>query len=137
MKKHISNFSLLSFSVMVVVMAGCKKQPTACFDGPYFVEVGSPASFVNCSEDGKDYNWSFGDGTSSTAENASKTYANQGIYTVTLQVKNGGTTDEISNMVQAINCGTQNFDASFEYSSGGISSTTVNFTYPTGIDEMS
>ena len=54
---------------------------------------GSTVNFINSSLNATSYIWNFGDGSSSTDENPSHTYLNDGVYTVTLQATNNcGTT---------------------------------------------
>ncbi len=122
---------------LLTALSGCKKQPTACFDAVSYVEVGTPLTFNNCSENADEFEWSFGDGTSSSVENASKTYGDAGTYTVTLQAKNGSETDEVSKTIEAIYCAGQFFSAYFEYEIEGFGAPAeVSFTYLTGAQGM-
>src|SRR5690606_17869071 len=104
----------------IAVISGCESEPMACFESEIFVEVGSPIAFSNCSEDAESYEWAFGDGTSSSVKNASKTYVTPGTYTVTLQAKNGSESDEASKTINAIICEYQFFDANFEMEMGNF-----------------
>lgn len=133
----MKKISLPIIVMSLIAMSSCKKQPTACFEGDSFVQVGSPLTFSNCSENAESYEWSFGDGTSSSVENASKTYGTLGTYTVTLQAKNGNETDETSKTVQVINCGSSIFNAWFNYDmeNFGVPAQVV-FTYPEGVEGM-
>ncbi|UCD16186.1 MAG: PKD domain-containing protein, partial [Candidatus Zixiibacteriota bacterium] len=53
-------------------------------------------SFIDLSKDADSWSWEFGDGASSIDQNPSHTYANPGVYTVTLTVSNkcGDDTEE-------------------------------------------
>ena len=48
------------------------------------VENGLEVQLTNQSSNGVDYAWDFGDGETSTEENPSHTYQNEGVYTITL-----------------------------------------------------
>lgn len=54
--------------------------------------VNNTVQFTNSSTAGFQYDWDFGDGTTSTATNPSKTYGAVGTYTVTLTVTNNSIT---------------------------------------------
>jgi PKD repeat protein len=75
------------FSRTVTVTAP-NQAPTANFPAPSC--TGLSCSFTSTSSDPDgtiaSYSWTFGDGTSSTVQNPSKTYAAAGSYTVTLRV---------------------------------------------------
>ncbi len=67
------------------------RPPKADFDAmPRRQFVGQPVSFIDKSDPGfaeiASWLWSFGDNTASTARNPVRSYANPGVYTVTLQV---------------------------------------------------
>ena len=62
--------------------------------------TGLTVVFTNLSTDGAAYNWSFGDGGTSTTENPSHTYAVEGAYTVTLTVTNGCGSDFYSYVIE-------------------------------------
>ena len=53
-------------------------------------------SFTNLSANASSYNWNFGDGKTSTATNASNTYTNPGIYSVTLTAAGLGGTNALT-----------------------------------------
>ena len=74
---------------LVVLFAACKKNPTSCFAVPDKIVEGEPVDFQNCSTDATDYEWDFGDGTSSTIDLPTHIYTLAGNYSVSLTVKNG------------------------------------------------
>lgn len=58
-------------------------------DTLYIIGVSQPITFTNLSQHASNYNWVFGDGTTSNQANpAPKTYNTPGIYTVLLQAAN-------------------------------------------------
>jgi PKD repeat protein len=69
-------------------------EPTANFS--YVIDNTGKVTFTNTSFDNDTNAWNFGDGTTSTLANPTKTYTTTGTKTVTLTVDNGITTDTIS-----------------------------------------
>lgn len=65
-----------------------------------YTVAGGTVTFTNESTDGASYNWSFGDGGSSTTANPSHAYATAGMYTVTLTVTNGCGSDFYSVVIE-------------------------------------
>ncbi len=70
--------------------------PTAAFS---FTVSGLTANFQNQSQGATSYSWNFGDGTTSTATNPSRTYASAGTYSVALTATNGGGSNSIAKSV--------------------------------------
>ncbi len=69
-------------------------EPSACFTaGSYSLETGDTVSFSNCSKDATSYKWSFGDGSSSSLANPTKSWITAGSKTVTLTATGAGGTD--------------------------------------------
>ena len=69
-------------------------QPTPIHNGPYVGVEGSSVSFSSAGTNDPEgdpltYLWSFGDGGTSTAQNPTHTYADNGVYPVTLTVDDG------------------------------------------------
>jgi PKD repeat protein len=92
------------------------------------LSTGSPTS----------WNWSFGDGQSSTAQNPTHTYANPGVYTVALTVTNlSGSNTETREQYVIAQCtvpnlgGTKKNSAQSTWSAAGFT-TTVTFLAGTG-----
>lgn len=64
--------------------------------------VSSILQFTNISVGALSYNWNFGDGTFSTAQNPSKQYMAPGFYTVTLQINGGAQTKTYNSYIQIL-----------------------------------
>ncbi len=67
--------------------------PVASFDA---VGEGTTYSFINTTTGATSFLWNFGDNTSSTQENPRHTYANPGVFTVTLIARNDAGADTIT-----------------------------------------
>ncbi len=79
----------------VSTTATINRPPVAEANGPYTASLGQPINFSSAGSSDPDgdtlaYLWSFGDGTTSTQANPTKTYAVGGVYTVTLRVTDPG-----------------------------------------------
>lgn len=93
-KLFLSGLMLLALSVMTI---SCGKddeplpEPVAAFTpSKTTATVGEAITFTNESTNATSYTWSFGDGTTSTEEAPSKTFAAAGTFKVTLVAKGAG-----------------------------------------------
>lgn len=82
-------------------------------------------AFVDQSIGATSWNWDFGDGTTSTLQNPTHTYANSGLYNVVLTVTNGICTDDFTDSVNIIS---EMPKFSFSPLTDFCKNTTVNFT---------
>jgi PKD repeat protein len=73
------------------------------------------------------WSWDFGDGSTSTQQNCSHTYAASGSYTVTLHISGPSCSDSTFQML-TVNVNTTNCTADFSYSPSSSNPLTVNFT---------
>lgn len=92
-----------SLLVLPLFLASCQKEPSASFDlSKTNVDVNESIQFTNTTLDGDSYEWEFGDGGTSKAENPSYSYSEPGTYTVTLTAfsKNGKKTNRASAIVK-------------------------------------
>ena len=83
-------------------LTSCQKTPEACFEATSTEAVaGRFITFLNCSRDADTYLWEFGDGTTSSTKTPTKTYTQNGIYTVRLTAysKNGNKKDEFTQTI--------------------------------------
>ena len=60
---------------------------------------GATINFTDLSNGGTSWNWNFGDGMTSTAQNPSHTYAASGVYTVTLSINSNESTITKTNFI--------------------------------------
>ena len=73
------------FFVFTLMIVSCSKRPQAdFFTEPNKAKIGSEVFFRNTSDNADSYEWDFGDGTYSRAENPSHTYKQIGTYSVKL-----------------------------------------------------
>ena len=97
MKKSLSYFCLLLFAG-VTLFQSCKKDVTN--DPPqvgiFFSVVDKQAAFTALTKQVEQWNWDFGDGTTSTDKNPVHIYANGGYYTVTLTGSDGSGNSAVS-----------------------------------------
>lgn len=98
--------SCFLLALVVVVIQSCgdddesKPKPSASFTASATtVDAGEEITFTNTSTKATSYVWSFGDGTTSTAESPSKTYANAGSFEVTLIASNSEGSDQASQTI--------------------------------------
>ena len=100
--------ALLPDKVENIVEAGIKP-PIGALDGPYAGGEGSSiamsaAASVDPNGTVVDYAWSFGDGTTGSGASVTHTYAQDGLYTVTVTVTdNDGLTDAITTTAAVAN----------------------------------
>lgn len=95
-------FPIVYVAVVVVpVLAGCVKEPTACFKANQEVRVNEPLQFTSCCMNGYDFWWDFGDKSFSDEENPAHVYGAPGKYLVTLKVssRNGQKRSMVSRII--------------------------------------
>jgi len=92
------NYRNLVVILIAVLLAGCKEEPpTASFTfSPSDPEVGETVLFTNASTKASSYIWDFGDGTTSTSDNPTHSYNDDGVYTVELKAINKDGSDSYS-----------------------------------------
>lgn len=100
MKKSVNNFI---FFLSMATIAGCQKQPSACFDADKTIaNVNENISFTSsCSKDSHHCEWNFGDGKTSTDENPTHAFSTSGTYKVSFMTmsKNDKKMDQISKTI--------------------------------------
>ncbi|MEM6700067.1 MAG: PKD domain-containing protein [Bacteroidota bacterium] len=106
---RISNgFSLIAILSLLVLASSCseddplpdpKEAPTASFTFATVDDDPLSISFTSTSTNATSFDWSFGDGNSSTEENPTHTYAEPGDYTVELTVSNSVGSNSTSSTV--------------------------------------
>lgn len=80
--------TLAMAALIAFTFTSCKKVSITCFEASStYVKLGDPVSFTNCSVDGEEYVWHFGDGNTSTEASPTHTYAQVGYYDVTLTTR--------------------------------------------------
>lgn len=94
---------LLSLLLLFVCITSCESNDDEIIQqslkaGYTYVQESSPGTitFINTSELADSYIWDFGDGTTSTAINPTKTFSETGEYVVTLTARNNSTEETSS-----------------------------------------
>lgn len=77
---------ILLFILAAASMVACKKTTVDFTYSPTAPRAGQAISFTNASSSGEEWEWTFGDGATSTSKSPTKTYRQPGRYTVTLKV---------------------------------------------------
>lgn len=70
------------------VLAACKKNSVDFTYSPEAPRAGQAVTFTNQSTSGEEWEWTYGDGATSTLKSPSHTFKNPGTYLVTLKVDN-------------------------------------------------
>jgi PKD repeat protein len=90
-------FIPFAFIAVLALMAGCAKDPTACFtmtsasiDDEIMVLAGEDIEFENCSAEATSYEWDFDDNETSTKESPTHAFPEAGTYNVTLTATGDG-----------------------------------------------
>ncbi len=117
--------------VAMLAISSCQKtQPNACFSSSTDdFEAYIPVQFTSCSEDGAEYNWDFGNGETSTEENPSTTFIEEGTYLVKLEVvsKNGKLRNTETMLVE-VDYTSNSADAELAYQLNNTTATPISLT---------
>ena len=104
MKQLFRKFKQISILILAIAFIGCEKdevvipQVVAGFTYTLNIDTGT-VTFLNISENATNYDWDFGDESSSTLINPVKVYTS-GTYTVTLTAKNvAGASDSFEDVI--------------------------------------
>ncbi|NNK11954.1 MAG: PKD domain-containing protein, partial [Flavobacteriaceae bacterium] len=105
MKRVLNKAKVIAAFVLAIAYLGCEDvtnmfpDVTSAFTYTINEDTGT-VTFLNVSEEADNYQWDFGDGTTSTEINPIKTYAESGTYTVTLRAVNlAGASDSSQDQV--------------------------------------
>lgn len=82
----MKNKSILFF--LSLVMMACTSNEVNFTYSPTQPRAGQMVTFTNTSDDAEEWLWSFGDGSTSTLKNPTKTYRKAGTYTIILKADN-------------------------------------------------
>lgn len=74
-------------------------------DFSYAIGAGNAVNFTNNSVNGTSFNWSFGDGQTSTTPNPLHTYSDSGTYIVRLITSKGGCSDTVYSIIYLASAG--------------------------------
>jgi len=98
--------------MIILAMVSCQKKPEASFTTNKTRDnAGEAIIFTNTSKDAHDFEWNFGDNTTSTEENPTHFYNTPGTYNVVMKAssKNGKKSNEASSII-TITGGNMNYD---------------------------
>ena len=97
--KPFGKIAILFFTLsLAMVVFACKGKHA--LDVDFSNEIsGTEVSFYNNSKNADIYSWDFGDGTTSTEENPTHTYAKNAFYTVTLEARNALAMDKCEKVI--------------------------------------
>ena len=96
-------------------------EPNASFQFEVSEENGLEVTFTNFSQHATSYEWDFGDGIgTSTEENVTYTYADGGVFTVTLTATNEAGSDEYTKDVTVINPVAENLIQNGEFDDDSV-----------------
>jgi PKD repeat protein len=116
---------LMLISLSIAIFSSCQKEPSASFTASKpSAKVNEVIVFSNTSDDGDNYEWSFGDGVTSTLENPTHSFTSAGTFNVTLTAfsKNGKKDDDASIIITVIDTKlsieVQNYQYPYEYIEG-------------------
>lgn len=76
---------------MLLMLASCKDRDVKFTYSPSDPRAGESVKFSNGTEEGEEWSWNFGDGSTSTSKSPSKVYKKPGTYTVVLKVDDKAT----------------------------------------------
>ena len=74
------------YVAILILAVNCKKIAPDFTYSPEMPKAGETVTFTNNTAEGENWNWTFGDGGTSTAKNPTKVYRKPGVYDVTLRV---------------------------------------------------
>lgn len=76
---------------LLLLLASCENNEVKFTYSPSEPRAGENIKFSNGTEEGEEWSWNFGDGSTSTSKNPSKIYKKPGTYTVVLKVDDKAT----------------------------------------------
>ena len=112
---------------------GVIHRPKANFDIDNQVCIGEENLFSNLSCNASEFEWDFGGSGTSTAENASHTFNQTGLFSVCLTAKNECTEDQLCKNVRVVQEPIADFDYGFQSGGNNCAPATIAFTNQTDI----
>jgi PKD repeat protein len=88
-------FFFYAAGILLIIFSACKKEPTASFiHSSDTYEALDTINFASTSSDANNFQWDFGDGSTSTNENPWHIFSSSGSFDVSLTVTNDDGSDE-------------------------------------------